>query len=60
MTFAQCRDDLLFGSNINYDGPGGRLTIGVDGDLTEADFEIFRFDETGRDFRERVLTGIGR
>jgi len=52
MTFAQCRDDLIRGSNINYDGPGGRLTIGINGDLTEADFEVFGFDESGRDFRE--------
>ena len=51
MTFAQCRDDLILDRNINYDGPGGRLTIGVNGDLTEADFEVFGFDETGRDIR---------
>jgi hypothetical protein len=51
MTFAQCRDDLVLDRNINYDGPGGRLTIGDNGDLTEADFEVFGFDETGRDIR---------
>lgn len=52
MSFAQCRNDLTQKRNINYDGPGGRLTIGVDGDLTEADFEVFHFDDTGRDFTE--------
>jgi branched-chain amino acid transport system substrate-binding protein len=52
MTFAECRDDLVLENNINYDGPGGRLTIGADGDLTEADFEVFGFDETGRDYRK--------
>ena len=56
MTFAQCRDDLVGGSNINYDGPGGRLTIGTNGDLTEADFEVFGFDETGRDVRRSSRT----
>jgi hypothetical protein len=27
------------------------LTIGINGDLTEADFEIFGFDEAGRDYK---------
>jgi branched-chain amino acid transport system substrate-binding protein len=49
MTFAECSTDLLNASNINYDGPGGRLTIGANGDLTDADFDVFGFDETGRD-----------
>ena len=56
MTFAECRDDLVAGSNINYDGPGGRLTIGINGDLTEADFEVFGFDETGRDVTKTTRT----
>ena len=63
MTFAQCRDDLNHGSNINYDGPGGRLTVGNNGDLTEADFEVFGFDETGRDSQRLHAVGhspVGR
>ncbi len=56
MTFAQCRDDLNSGSNINYDGPGGRLTIGNNGDLTEADFDVFGFDATGRDTSKETRT----
>jgi branched-chain amino acid transport system substrate-binding protein len=49
MTFVDCRDDIAAGSNINYDGPGGTLTIGTDGDLASAVFDLFGFDETGRD-----------
>jgi branched-chain amino acid transport system substrate-binding protein len=56
MTFASCRDDIALGSNINYDGPGGSLAIGSDGDLTSATFELFGFDETGRDVDEQILT----
>ena len=49
MTFVDCQDDIAAGSNINYDGPGGTLTIGTDGDLASAVFDLFGFDETGRD-----------
>ena len=49
MTFVDCRDDIAAGSNINYDGPGGALTIGTDGDLAAAVFDLFGFDDTGRD-----------
>ena len=33
MSFADCRDDIVAGSNINYDGPGGQLTIDSKGEL---------------------------
>ena len=49
MTFVDCRDDIAAGSNINYDGPGGTVTIGTDGDLAAAVFDLFRFDNTGLD-----------
>ena len=49
MTFADCRGDMQAGSNINYDGPAGAVTIGINGDLTAAVFELFGFDEAGRD-----------
>ena len=49
MSFADCRDDILAGSNINYDGPGGQLTIDGNGELAGALFETFGFDDTGRD-----------
>ena len=48
-TFVDCRADIVAGSNINYDGPGGALTIGADGDLAAAVFDLFGFDNTGRD-----------
>jgi branched-chain amino acid transport system substrate-binding protein len=54
MTFAECSADLLNASNINYDGPGGRLTIGANGDLTDADFDVFGFDEAGRDYSRTI------
>ena len=50
MSFVECRTGIEAGSNINYDGPGfGPLTIGSNGELATAVFELFGFDETGRD-----------
>jgi branched-chain amino acid transport system substrate-binding protein len=48
-TFSDCRADIEAGSNINYDGPGGSLTVAGNGDLAAADFQLFGFDEVGRD-----------
>ena len=56
MSFADCRTDIDAGSNINYDGPGGTLTMGSNGDLSSAVFEVFGFDQTGRDFNKSVVT----
>jgi branched-chain amino acid transport system substrate-binding protein len=55
MTFAGCGADIEAGSNINYDGPGGSLTVGSNGDLSEADFELFGFDDTGRDYEKTTV-----
>lgn len=52
MSFADCRVDLVAGSNINYDGPGGPVTINNKGDLSAANFEFFGFDATGKDFNK--------
>jgi branched-chain amino acid transport system substrate-binding protein len=51
-TFADCRADIGAGNNINYDGPGGSVTINSKGELGAANFEFFGFDETGRDFNK--------
>jgi branched-chain amino acid transport system substrate-binding protein len=55
MTFADCRDDLTVGSNINYDGPAGPVTIGNNGDLSSANFELFGFDAAGRDYNIDIV-----
>jgi branched-chain amino acid transport system substrate-binding protein len=56
MSFADCRDDLLLGSNINYDGPSGQVTINNDGELAQAFFEIFGFDDAGRDEHRNFIS----
>lgn len=48
-TFAECLDELRSGRNIDYDGPGNSLGIGLDGELTSAYFDRFTFDISGRD-----------
>jgi branched-chain amino acid transport system substrate-binding protein len=59
MTFADCQTDLEAGSNINYDGPGGRVTLGLNGDLSVAQFEVFGFDASGRDIRRGSVSAPG-
>ena len=48
-SFADCVGALQDDRNIDYDGPSGALAIGPDGDPTIAVFELFTFDEAGRD-----------
>ncbi|MDP9464668.1 MAG: ABC transporter substrate-binding protein [Actinomycetota bacterium] len=55
-TFADCREDIEAGSNINYDGPGGPLTVASNGDLGAAVFELFGFDEAGHDFNKDIVS----
>jgi branched-chain amino acid transport system substrate-binding protein len=56
VSFADCRADIEAGSNIDYDGPGGSLTVASSGDLSAAVFELFGFDETGRDFNKGTVS----
>ena len=55
MTFAGCRTVIDAGNNINYEGPDGSLTIGTDGELSEAEFELFGFDDTGKDYKKDTV-----
>jgi branched-chain amino acid transport system substrate-binding protein len=59
MTFAACRTVIEAGNNINYDGPDGSLTIDNDGELSEAVFELFGFDDTGRDEKKDIVRVSG-
>ena len=46
-TFAACTEQV--GLQIDYDGPGGLLQLGADGDPSVARFDRFGFDENGFD-----------
>jgi branched-chain amino acid transport system substrate-binding protein len=54
MSFAECRDDLVAGSNINYDGPAGSLTLDAKGEVTDPTFALFGFED-GRDVDKGTL-----
>jgi len=54
MTFVECRDDLTNGSNINYDGPDGSLTLDEKGEVTNPTFEVFGFKD-GRDTKQGTI-----
>jgi branched-chain amino acid transport system substrate-binding protein len=58
-TFATCAALLANGRNVDYDGPGGALDIGTDGDPVRARFEVFDTDPTGVDRTLRVIV-VGR
>ncbi len=48
-TYEQCAALLAQGREIDYDGPGGSLTMNSNGDLASSLFDEFSFDATGRD-----------
>ena len=50
-SFAECQA-LVDDANIDYDGPGGSVHLGVDGDPVDAPFDRFGFDERGVDVSE--------
>lgn len=55
-SFTACSADLAAGRNIDYDGPGGVLALGGSGDLAGGVFELFGFDDSGRDVAKGELT----
>ena len=42
--------------NIDYDGNGGSVQIGMEGDPQVARFQVFTFDPTGVDHTGRIVT----
>jgi branched-chain amino acid transport system substrate-binding protein len=47
--FETCVGLLRDARNIDYEGPGGQVQIGSEGDPERAWFDVFEFDEDGRD-----------
>ena len=47
--FVDCIALLAENLNIDYEGPGGGVQIGAEGDPQRARFEVFSFDEAGVD-----------
>ena len=58
-SFAEC-NQLLDDSNIDYDGPGGVVEIGPDGDPARAWFDLFDFDEQGVDVSRALKMTVPR
>ena len=55
-SFAQCAALLADHRNIDYEGPGGLLQLGPNGDPSVARFDEFAFDGSGRDVTTRTVT----
>ncbi len=54
--FETCVGLLRDARNIDYEGPGGEVQIGDEGDPERARFDVFEFDEDGRDVSDhRIL-----
>ncbi len=47
--FATCAGLLADARNIDYDGPGGTVQLGTDGDPERARFDLFGFNDDGVD-----------
>jgi branched-chain amino acid transport system substrate-binding protein len=47
--FESCVELLRDARNIDYEGPSGEVQIGREGDPERARFDVFEFDEDGRD-----------
>jgi branched-chain amino acid transport system substrate-binding protein len=48
-SFADCVRLAATGHDIDYDGASGPIELGADGSPTRAEFDVFGFDETGKD-----------
>jgi len=55
-TFRSCQQLLREGRNIDYDSPGGQLTLGSSGDPSVGVYDEFTFDDTGRDVSRQTVT----
>jgi branched-chain amino acid transport system substrate-binding protein len=51
-TFAECVESLKNRRNFQYNGPNGVLDIGRQGDLVSAVYEVFSYDDSGRDISD--------
>ncbi len=59
-TFAECVESLKNRRNFQYNGPGGVLDIGRQGDLVSAVYEVFGYDDSGRDISEGEVVVAAR
>jgi branched-chain amino acid transport system substrate-binding protein len=55
-TFAECLALVESGRNVDYDGPGGDVELGVDGDPTTYRYERWTYDDRGIDVPITVPT----
>jgi branched-chain amino acid transport system substrate-binding protein len=55
-TFATCREALEAGRNIDYDGPSGALQLTPGGEVVRGTYDLFGFDDNGRERFLNLLT----
>lgn len=58
--FPTCDRELDEGRNIDLDGASGPIEFGANGDPEYGTFDLFRFDNAGRDMTERQISVRGR
>ena len=56
MTSRACAQQLEAGRNIDLDGASGPIEFGSNGDPEFGTFDLFRFDDAGRDMTERQIS----
>lgn len=55
-SYTACATALTAGRNIDYDGAGGAAALNRRGIVTTATFDVFGFDESGRDVSTGTMT----
>jgi branched-chain amino acid transport system substrate-binding protein len=53
-TFADCREQLSRGANIDYNGASGQLELNEQGDVTQASYDVFEY-VGGVDVKDRSV-----
>lgn len=53
--FESCVGLFRDARNIDYEGPGSAVQIGAEGDPERARFDVFEFDEDGRDVSDHTM-----
>lgn len=55
-SFTECLEAMESGLEVDYNGPTGQITLDVNGDVTRAWFDLYRFDESGNDETDDVVS----
>lgn len=56
VSYAECRQQMEDGLEVDYNGPTGQLALDGTGDVTRAVFEVYGFDAAGNDVTKTTFS----